>query len=143
LYTDIEKLIPQRPPMVMIDGYEKLSETSGRAVKHFTGQDYGCSDGVVSQGIFIECIAQTVAAHHGYKQLGSSGESPAMGMLVAIDHFEFFQSVPENSTIKIHIEKTDEIGPFHLIKGTVFLLDKKAARGQIKIFHPPQDTEHP
>ncbi len=127
----------------MIDGYERLSETSGRAVKHFTGQDYGCSDGVVSQGIFVECIAQTVAAHHGYKQLNSSGDSNAMGMLVAIDHFEFFQSVPENSTIDIHIEKIDEIGPFHLIKGTIFLLDKKVARGQIKIFHPPQDTDHP
>ena len=139
MYTEIEQLIPQRPPMVMLDGYEKLSEICGRAQKHFTAQDYGCSGGVVSQGIFIECIAQTVAAHHGYRQLNNSAGSPAVGMLVAIDYFEYFRPVPEDSAINIHIEKTDEIGPFHLIKGTIFLREEIVARGQIKIFHPPQD----
>ncbi len=125
----------------MIDGYERVSETIARAEKHFTGQDYGCSGGVVSDGVFIECIAQTVAAHHGYKHLNGSGEPQAMGMLVAIDHFEFFQSVPENSTVQIHIEKKDEIGPFHLIMGKILFRDRMVAKGQIKIFNPPQDTE--
>ncbi|MCA1794195.1 MAG: hypothetical protein LC660_10075 [Desulfobacteraceae bacterium] len=142
MFEDIEKLIPHRSPMAMIDRYQWLTEDSGMAEKQFSDQDYGCADKVVSQVILIECMAQTVAAHQGYKHLYKNGTEHSMGMLVAIDEFEFIHSVPDNAMITINIEKFDEIGSFHLIKGEILFQNKQVAKGRIKIFEmpPPQDN---
>lgn len=134
-FSDITRIIPHRPPMVMIDNYTRLSDIRGRAEKMFSGKDYGCEDGYVLQAVLVECLAQTVAAHHGYSRLKIRDESPAMGMLVTIDSFDFFCSVPEDETITINVHKTDEIGSFHLIQGEIFCREKIMAQGRIKIFN--------
>ena len=134
-FSDITRIIPHRPPMVMIDKYSRLSDIRGRSEKMFSKKDYGCEDGYVLQGILVECIAQTVAAHHGYSQMERRDESPVMGMLVTIDSFDFFHLVPEDETITINVHKTDEIGPFHLIQGEIICRGKIMAQGRIKIFN--------
>ena len=139
MFSDITKIIPHRPPMVMIDQYTRISETKGRATKHFSKQDYGCHDENVLQGILIECMAQTVAAHHGYSKSDNKNNTPAMGMLVTIDRFDFFHPVPEDESITITVNETDKIGPFHLIQGEIFCGEKIMAQGRIKIFNSPDD----
>jgi len=137
VFTDITKIIPHRSPMVMIDQYTRISETAGTAEKNFSENDYPCDGGWVLQGVLIECVAQTVAAHHGYAQNNKEDE-PAMGMLVTIDSFDFFHPVPEDAAITINIDETDEIGPFHLIRGEILCQETILARGRIKIFNSPQ-----
>jgi predicted hotdog family 3-hydroxylacyl-ACP dehydratase len=134
-HTDISGIIPHRPPMVMIDQFTKKSETAGIGEKKFSQGNYGCENGFVLQTILIECVAQTVAAQHGYDQLSKDNPEPALGMLVTIDHFEFFHPVPENTSITIQVNKTDEIGQFHLIRGEILSGEKQMARGRIKIFN--------
>lgn len=119
----------------MIDEFIRESDTTGTAVKQFSGDDYGCENGMVLQGILIECIAQTIAAHQGRTNLEKKESGPAMGMLVTIDHFEFLRPVPQDAKVIIKVEKIDEIGPFHLVKGAVFHKDELVASGQIKIFN--------
>ena len=136
---NIYKIIPHRAPMIMIDQFIRDSDTTGTAVKQFSGEDYGCENGVVLQGILIECVAQTIAAHHGQTNLNRDNLEPSMGMLVTIDHFEFCRSVPQDGRVTIKVEKTDEVGPFHLVKGEVFYQDRLAAHGQIKIFNEDPD----
>jgi len=139
MFKDITKIIPHRPPMVMIDQYTRISKTAGKATKQFSGQDYGCDEGIVLQGILIECMAQTVAAHHGYSKLDYKNNVPATGMLVTIDSFDFFHPVPENESITITVDETDKIGPFHLIQGEILCGEKRMAQGRIKIFNSPHD----
>ncbi|MDY0222234.1 MAG: hypothetical protein RBR67_13940 [Desulfobacterium sp.] len=134
-FPDVIRIIPHRPPMVMIDRYSRVSDTHGTAEKMFSRKDYGCEDGYVLQAVLVECIAQTVAAHHGYSQMETGSGSPAMGMLVAIDSFDFFHPVQEDETITITVHKTDEIGPFHLIQGEILCRRKIMARGRMKIFN--------
>lgn len=134
-YTDISGIIPHRPPMVMIDRFTKESDVAGTGEKQFTPGNYGCENGFVLQAVLIECVAQTVAAQHGYDQLSEDNPKSALGMLVAIDHFEFFHSVPHNASITIKVNKTNEIGMFHLISGKILLGEKQMARGRIKIFN--------
>lgn len=131
----IYKILPHREPMIMIDQFTRDSDTMGTAVKQFSGDDYGCENGMVLQGILIECVAQTIAAHHGQTNLDKADSGPAMGMLVTIDHFEFFRPVPQDAKVTIKVEKTDEIGSFHLVKGAVFHENELVASGQIKIFN--------
>ncbi len=137
--SEIYKILPHREPMIMIDQFTKDSEITGTAVKQFSGDDYGCENGMVLPGILIECVAQTIAAHHGLTHLDEENKNPAIGMLVTIDHFEFCHSVPQDAKVTIKVEKTDEIGAFHIIKGEVFHNSELAAHGQVKIFIEDQD----
>lgn len=134
-YTDIGPLIPHRPPMVMIDRFTRESDTAGTAIKQFSASDYGCENGRVTPAVLIECVAQTVAAHHGCDRLDNPSGEPALGMLVAVDQFTFFWEVPGDESVTIKVERTDEIGPFHLIQGEVFCNGSLVARGKIKIFN--------
>ena len=137
----ITDLIPHRPPMVMIDRYQKISQTAGTSVKQFSREDYGCEGGQVMPVVLIECVAQTVAAQHGYDRLTGQGGGPAMGMLVSVDHVEFFAPVPGDARVTINVEKTDEIGPFHLIQGEIICGDSLMAKGKIKIFNQEKTGE--
>ena len=135
MFKEITRIIPHRHPMIMVDGYKRISKDSALAEKTFRPKDYGCNNGIVVESILIECIAQTVAAHYGYKALKREDQKPAMGMLVTVDAFNFFHPVPEDATILISIEKKDQIGPFNIIKGEINSQGKLMASGQIKIYN--------
>ena len=63
---ELFRLIPQRPPMVMIDrfyGIEENTSWSGLAV---TPDNLFCRDGVLQETGIIEHIAQSAAARVGY-----------------------------------------------------------------------------
>lgn len=140
-YTNISAIIPHRAPMVMIDRFTKDSDVAGTGKKQFALGNYGCENGFVLQTILIECVAQTVAAQHGYNQLSKDNPKPALGLLVSIDHFEFFHPVPQNALITIKVNKTNEIGLFHLISGEILLGEEQMARGSIKIFNAASALE--
>ena len=139
MFKEITRIIPHRHPMVMIDGYKRISDDAAQSEKKFSAKDYGCSNGKVIASILIECLAQTVAAHHGYKILQKKDPEPTMGMLVSVDTFDFFHPVPGDASIIISIEKTDQIGPFNIMKGEIDIKGKLMARGQIKIFNPENE----
>jgi 3-hydroxyacyl-[acyl-carrier-protein] dehydratase len=141
MFKEIYRIVPHRYPMIMIDGYKRVSEDSALAEKSFSARDYGCSNGTVLDGVLIECIAQTVAAHHGYKLLQEENGRPVNGMLVSVDTFEFFHSVPDNATISISIEIIDRIGAFILIKGEIKLKETLVAMGQIKVFNSKNNSD--
>lgn len=139
MYKEITRIIPHRYPMVMIDGYKRINDDSALSEKTFRANDYGCHNGTVLDSILIECFAQTVAAHHGYKALQEKNQKPSMGMLVSVDAFHFFHPVPEDARISIFIEKTDQIGPFKIMKGEIDINGKLVATGQIKIYNPENE----
>ena len=126
--------------MILIDSYTRISETKAVAEKQFSPGDFGCTNGFVLEPILIECMAQTVAAHHGFKALKTKETRPSKGMLVSVDSFEFFHPVPHTTAISIAISKTDEIGPFHLISGEIKTQDTLLAKGTIKIFNQQTDS---
>lgn len=130
----IHRLIPHRDPMVMIDKYLRIDNYRALTQKTFTPDSYGCTGGEVMASVLIECVAQSVAAHHGDMALDKT-HPPARGMLVSVDDFKFFLQVPDTATISIAVNKTNEIGPFHLIQGEISFSGKIAARGNIKIFN--------
>jgi predicted hotdog family 3-hydroxylacyl-ACP dehydratase len=141
MYKKITRITPHRPPMVMIDGYKRINDDSALSGKTFCANDYGCCDGTVLDSILIECLAQTVAAHHGYKTLQGKNQKPTMGMLVSVDAFHFFHPVPEDASISLFIEKTDQIGPYKIMKGEIDIKGKLVASGQIKIYNPENEPE--
>ncbi len=136
MYKDIETIIPHRFPMIMIDGYHKTDSDTAWAEKTFRQGDYGLSNGYVIESVLIECVAQTVAAHFGYKAVVEDHEKNQIkkGMLVSVDSFSFINQVPEKSLIKIHIRKTNELGAFKMYRGKIERKGSLVAEGDLKLF---------
>lgn len=139
IFKNMAKIIPHRVPMLMIDNYKKIDKNTALSEKSFRENDYACENGMVIDGILIECVAQTVAAHYGYQSLIKKTKSPGIGMLVSVDTFDFYHPVLEKSKIDIFISKTDEIGAFKLFKGEIRMKNKIMAAGNIKVFNPEKE----
>lgn len=136
IYKNIEQILPHRHPMLMIDSYKKIDNNTASSIIQIRPDNYGCENGYVLESMLIESVAQTVAAHFGYKSLMKGENDPDTGMLTSVDTFIFYEKVKDTSKIDIRIFKTDEIGAFKLISGDIRVNEKLVAKGRIKIFNP-------
>ena len=64
---DIQDLIPQRPPMVMIDKLTEAGEISAAGELKIHESNLFCENGLFRETGLIEFIAQTAAAFTGYR----------------------------------------------------------------------------
>ncbi|MBU8910859.1 MAG: hypothetical protein KOO65_06280 [Desulfobacterales bacterium] len=135
ILKNITQILPHRNPMLMIDYYKRIDNDNALSEKTFQKGAYGCENGLVIDSILIECVAQTVAAHYGYRSLMKKKDA-SMGMLVSVDKFDFYHPILEKSKIDIVVSKTDRIGAFKLFKGEIRMKDKIMATGNIKVFNP-------
>lgn len=140
IYKNIEQIIPHRYPMLMIDSYKKIDSDTASSEIYFKPGNYGCENGYVLESMLIESVAQTVAAHYGYKLLEKEENEPDIGMLTSVDKFIFYEKVKDTSKIDICIVKTDEIGAFKLITGEICVNGKLVAKGCIKVFNPGEGS---
>jgi len=140
MYRDIKKIIPHRDPMVMIDGYHKIDSDHASAEKTFHSGDYGVCNGYILDSILIECVAQTVAAHLGYKYIVEKSEKgqAKKGMLVSVDTFAFLSRARKGSTVHIKIKKTNELGAFKMFNGKLLIDDQLIAEGDLKLYEVEQ-----
>lgn len=138
IFKNIEQIIPHRDPVIMIDEYQKISQDKACSNKQFTPDSYGCDRGWVIDSILVEAVAQTVAAHFGYKALEEKDGETGQGMLTNVDEFVWHKRVADTSKIDILISKTDEVGPFKLISGEVRVKETLVANGRIKVFNPEE-----
>ena len=129
---DILELIPQRPPMVMVDRLlhcdAVVTETSF-TVRHdsiMTEESHLSPIGI------IENIAQTCAARMGYINL-NSGKEVRMGVIGALREVEIHALPSVGSTIKTHIEVNDEVFGMTLAQAETYCGDTLLASGTIKI----------
>ena len=139
VFENIEQIIPHRSPMVMIQGYRKIDENKAASFIQYDPKNYACHGGQAAEIMLIESVAQTVAAHFGYKAMVEKDPLVAPGMLTSVDEFTWYETVSDKARIDIRIEKTDEIGAFKLISGEVKIKERLIAKGRIKIFNPPAE----
>lgn len=136
-YTDIKKIIPHREPMMIIDRYKRIDADSAVATACFCPEAYGCRNGWVSEMMLIEAAAQTAAAHIGYQTVQDGDKKAGIGMLATVDDFTWHGRLKDTCEVEILIFKTDEIGPFKLVRAQIQIGGKTVAEGRIKLFNPP------
>jgi predicted hotdog family 3-hydroxylacyl-ACP dehydratase len=130
---NIIELIPQKPPMVMIDKLiysdDKRTETS-----FFIKEDnIFCEKGVFCEPGLIENIAQTAAARQGF--LVKKGKSDVLiGYIGAIKNLKINFLPKINTEINTEIIIENEILGVTIIYGKVKCNDIVAAECEMKIF---------
>jgi predicted hotdog family 3-hydroxylacyl-ACP dehydratase len=127
------ELLPQRPPMVMIDELTHCDQTSATAVKTFSKHDYGAAEEGVLEPALIECLAQTMAAAYGLIAR-SAGEAPAIGMLVGVSNFRFHRRAAIGKILELSTSLLKRLGPLSLIKGSIRQDGVLIAEGELKFF---------
>lgn len=130
---EILTLIPQRPPIVMIDrfyGIEGEQSHSGLTVKE--GNIF-CADGLLQETGIIEHIAQSAAARVGYIALQNK-EAVPLGFIGSIDKMNFYSLPALGSELKTTITVMQVVGDITLIGAEVRSEETLIAEGRMKIF---------
>ncbi|WP_085537183.1 hydroxymyristoyl-ACP dehydratase [Massilibacteroides vaginae] len=126
-------LIPQRPPMVMVDAFYGIFgeiSCSGLTV----GEDcLFCSDGQLDECGIIEHIAQSAAARVGYLYRSRNEEVP-IGFFGSADQITIHRLPKVGEVLQTIIRIEQEVFDITLISAEVESAGKPVASGKMKIF---------
>lgn len=129
---DILDLIPQRPPMVMIDRLIYADEKSARGILHISGSNLFCIEDHFQEAGLTEFIAQTAAAFEGYRQVSGHLEVK-LGYIGSIKNL-IINSLPEiNSDIQSEITVENELLGFTIVTGKVIQNASVVAECEMRI----------
>ncbi len=129
----IIKLIPQRPPFVMVGEVISFDEKSTVSSFKIDEDNILVENGYLSESGIIENIAQTLAIRGGLQKTKSNGEAH-IGMIGAIKNLKIISLPPVNSTITTTVDIDREVLNACLINGHVVLNDKVIAECEMKVF---------
>ena len=128
----ILKLIPQRPPFVLVDKIYLHSEKeilSGFTVpeKHVLVNE----NGELSESGIIEHFAQTIALHQGYNFF-KKNESAPVGYIGSIRNIDIFALPKIGQEIRTKITILNQILGVTMVSGEVLLNDMTIAKGEMR-----------
>lgn len=129
---DILTLLPQRPPMVMVDRLLHCDPVVTVTELTVREDNIMVEDGRMSACGLIENIAQTCAARMGYINL-SKGEAVRVGVIGALRDMEIHSLPTVGSKIETKIEVSDEVFGMTLAQAESRCGDTLLASGTIKI----------
>ena len=112
----IQKLIPQREPMIMVDTllyYNKTKVIGGLTIKN---SNMFVQDGAFSEPGIIEHMAQTVALHTGYSFYINNLVAPE-GYIGAIKSVTITKLPKVNDKLETEVEILQKIFEVTLVKG--------------------------
>jgi 3-hydroxyacyl-[acyl-carrier-protein] dehydratase len=138
--SEIETLIPHRPPFLWIDRVEELEPgVCCVAVKfvdpanpifagHFPAQP-------ILPGVFlIEAVAQTAGVMLGSAAPQAADKHPGgVALLAAVNRFKFFKPVAPGQELRIETKKLTEVGQMACIGGTVWVGGEMVATGELSV----------
>lgn len=126
-------LIPQRPPIVMVDVVWSADEQSADTGLTIQEDNIFVKDGLFREPGLIEHIAQSAAAFAGYGTF-VRGEEPKLGFIGEIKDSVFNLMPPVGSELRTHVQLVTVIGGIRLINAEVRLKDELVATCVMKFF---------
>jgi predicted hotdog family 3-hydroxylacyl-ACP dehydratase len=129
---DILDLIPQRPPMKMIDALISADEKSARGQLYIMESNLFCENGILAEPGMLEFIAQTAAAYTGFKNKTTSREV-SEGYIGAIKNVVIYELPKVNSYIVSQIVVENEIVGYTIIAGRVYQDNRLLAECEMRI----------
>ena len=134
LPVDAARLIPHRPPMLLID---QLIEVRERAsVTEMTVRKdmiFVADNGQLDDASFPEIISQAIAAQEGFRKLGNRCR-PQEGLLLGVKNMEILGSARVGDTLRISVVKAAKLGDFGIVRGEIHKGDELIVRGEIKVW---------
>jgi 3-hydroxyacyl-[acyl-carrier-protein] dehydratase len=141
--SEIETMIPHRPPFLWIDRVEEL-EPGVRCVTlkfvdpadpifagHFPARP------ILPGVLLIEAVAQTAGVMLGSAApQASHNTGGGVALLGAVNHFKFLKPVTPGQELRIETKKLTEVGRMAYIGGTVWVEGEMVANGELSVVSP-------
>jgi beta-hydroxyacyl-ACP dehydratase FabZ len=138
--SEIETLIPHRPPFLWIDRVEEL-EPGVRCVAvkfvdpanpifagHFPAKP------ILPGVLLIEAVAQTAGVMLGSAMPEVSAKSnDRIALLAAVNRFKFLKPVIPGQTLRVETKKLTEVGSLACIGGKVWVDGEMVANGELSV----------
>lgn len=134
----VEKLIPQRAPVMMVDELLEAEENGAEVSLLVRPDNYFMDeDGRLDEVGLIEHIAQSASALAGYKALAEGVENPPLGYIGEVKRFKCHFCPCAGDLLHTTISVVADAGGVTLIQGVTRVGDRMAAETQMKIFVKP------
>lgn len=130
---DILKLIPQRPPMVMVDKFFGIEENHSFSGLTISSDNLLCENGILLEEGIIEHFAQSAAARIGYIFLQNEEVVP-IGFIGAVSKFSIYALPAVESEIRTIVSIVQEVGDITLARAKSWVDDRLIADGELKIY---------
>lgn len=137
---EILDLIPQRPPMVMIDQLTHSGEKSAKGRLFIKESNVFCHEDHLQEAGLIEFIAQTAAAYAGYLQLSAQKEVKP-GFIGMIKNLVIHSLPVINSEVQSEIIVENELLGYTIITGKVLQNNSVIAEGEMRILMETPDIK--
>lgn len=129
--SDIEHLIPQRHPFVMVDALLEYSESALQAAYTVPPSNLLVADGYFQASGVLEHQAQSVALHTGY-QFFLAGKSAPLGYIGAVKSFNINRLPKINEKLLTKIEIMAEMDGVTLVKTETKIGEETIAASEMK-----------
>jgi 3-hydroxyacyl-[acyl-carrier-protein] dehydratase len=138
--SEIETLIPHRPPFLWIDRVEELEPGVRCVAVKFVDPENPIFAGhfpakpMLPGVLLIEAVAQTAGV-----MLGSAAQQRAaksmegVALLAAVNRFKFLKPVTPGQELRIETRKLTEAGQMAYIGGTVWVGGDTVANGELSV----------
>ena len=131
--TEIYQLIPQRPPIVMVDVVWSADETGAETGLTIKEDNIFVQNGLFREPGLIEHIAQSAAAFAGYGTF-TRGEAPKLGYIGEIKECVFHELPTVGSELRTTLRLITAVTGISLISAQTTCNGQPAVECQMKIF---------
>jgi len=139
--TQIEEIIPHRPPFLWIDRVEELKPGVHCIAWKWIDPENPAFDGhfparPILPGVYlIEAMAQTAGVMMAsvVPAAGTQQETGGVPLLAAVNRFKFLKPVLPGQELRIETRKLTEAGTMAYIEGTVTANGETVARGELSV----------
>ena len=130
---DIRTLLPQQPPMVMVDKLISADEKSAATTLQIREENIFVSEGRLNAYALIEVMAQTAAAQLGYENRLRGGNDVRIGYIGAVKRMRIESAPKVGETLLTRLEVLEDFGDMKLVAAESFVEDQKIATAELTI----------
>jgi len=129
----IFNLIPQRPPIVMVDSFFGIEENHSYSGLTVTDDNIFCEAGKLQEAGIIEHIAQSAATRIGFIYT-RQGEKVPLGFIGSVDKLRIYDLPKNGVKLSTKITVVQEVFDITLISAQVKVEEELIAECRMKIF---------
>ena len=136
---DIEKLLPHRGSMKLVDEVLEIEERHCVAAATVSPRWPLYADGHVDPIILIELAAQSAGISFGWHEMQEGKSTEKQGWLVGIKSAEFFRDrIPLGARIIITVEERTKNDTYAVIAGTARVDSERIGEIELQVFRPEE-----
>ena len=131
---ELSLLLPQKPPMVMVDALVEFTELSAVTRLVVRPDNIFVQNGRLAEPGLVENIAQTAAAHAGHSNVLNGIPEAPLGYIATVDHLHIHKLPELHSTLETSIRVKQQVMNVTIIAGTIRCDGETIAECEMKIF---------